>query len=895
MHETAHITVVHRSPFVLGDPDVWTLPLSTTIAQIVARVPLQERALFMRRGVVMIDGHEVYRGCWHVTRPRNGTAVTLHMPLRGGEGGGGSSKQVMAIVAALAITIASAGAAAGLFGTALGIAAIGPTTLGATLLAGAISFGGSMLVASLSSTPVKQQDSSDTQRGNDAASLDPASIQGNVLQPNTPLPRVIGTRRIHPPFVTEPTAEYVGQDEIVHAVYSLAGPHAVSLPRFGSASYDPAELDSDIALELYDGLPDSELPDYPERYSRTFGPGVQLSTHGHDPIDLSKFQEPLPVWHGSNTADDADEVWLHFLLSGLIQQASPSDPLRVPIRIRMRLRGTPTWRYLPELHYQDVTQSQRRFQIKLRFNETFPGPFSQPPNNRGFVEARKAVPAQNVSPLGAVWNCDSYFSAGAGDDDYTAGTYSTTKIRNINIEPDCVTVYLSDAAWPAGIYDIEVKRGATIRNALYTPSTYVYNGNVLDLFGMRASLALPLTHEGLFDRIDYVRTVSIRNMAPIAQAGSNAMMYVTATNRQVGNFSVEASGYVHDVDGGGNWTQYVTTSNPAPHFRDILTGTLNFNPLPMSMLDDASLLEWRNVCASEGYRCDMVVEGGSIFETLRLVASCGYARTYSSEVWGVIRDYDRSAEAPVQIFSPRNTRGFSWQKAFPRLPDGLRVNFRDEDAEYSGRQIVVYRNGINQLNAQTEQITYDGLVSRDAVIERAAFDLLQGELRSAVYSFEAPVESIVCRRGSLVGLNHDILLRQTGSARVLDVTRNGGGNVVSLTLDTDVELFNSVDMVGLSDVLSVTDVMGVGLQSSVAVRHSDGTNSVHPLTGASGYSGVVTFATPYDDDNTIEDGNLLVVGITGNEYKRLIVTEIAPGRDLTATLTLVDEAPKLWG
>lgn len=1130
------VTVIHRSPFTLGVPDVWHWPADQTIEDIVKSTPLPDKADFLKRGVVMLNGHEIPFKNWSRVRPRadRGAIVTLHLPVRGGSGGGGGSsgKQVGAIVAALAITIASAGIAAGwaggLIGGSVG-ALFGPSTLGATLLAAAVSFGGSILVASLSSSPVKNPASSDTQSASDATKLEAAAVQGNVLQRNSPLPRVIGTRRVFPPFIMEPTPEFVAQDEYVHAVYALAGPHELCLPRFGDAAYDPANTDSDIALQLFDGQPASTLPSYPSRYSRTFGPAVTLSTHGNDANNLAVFAAPLPTWHATNTADSPDECWLHFVISGLLRNAAPTELLRIPIRVRLRLRGTNTWRYLPELHYMDATQSQRRFQIKLLFNQTFAGPFSVAPSSRGFVEARKSVPAQNVSPLGTQWDADGYFSLGAGSDAYTSA--GSGNLTNIDLQPDTALVYLSAASWPAGIYDIEVKRGATFRNVDYVSAAYTVGGAVLDLYGTRDSGALPLTHDGLFDQTNFVRAVSVKNAPPATQIGSNALMYVRARNRQVGNFSIQAGGLVYDANynqpigatpdhllyckmdgtnnstafvddsplantmtavgnarmdtgtkkygtaaaffdgtgdninlpfntawnfdayeaftisawvyfptaatakpaaatilgrfnGTGNqlsfwlgivtpatpqlgfywcpygtttagqfdfllaplnsfprdqwvhcevtrdsagtlrmymngaamagaatstsklaafpstaapsigssfatdttnpmwgwidqlevvkgsarhiepfdpsalgtaWVDWHVTSNPAPHFRDMLIGTLNYNAIPTSMVDDATLLEWRNACEVGGFDCNMVVDGGNLLETMRIVASCGYARPYHSEVWGVVRDYDRSAESPVQIFSPRNSRNFTWRKAFPRLPDGLAVNFRDEDREYSGRQIVVYRNGVNQLNANTEQITYDGLTRRSQAIARAAFDLRQAELRSAIYSFEAPVESIVCRRGSLVGVSHDILLKQTAAARIFEIYRNASNLITGMRLDAPIDQYNTNDMHATADMHAVADMRLVGLKSSVAIREDDGTNVIQPLTvAANTTSDVITFTTPYDDGLQVQIGNLIIAGTSGKEYKRLIVSEIAPGSDLTATLTLVDEAPEIW-
>lgn len=1101
------VTAIYREPFKLGSPIIRHLPAGSTIADIVRFMP-NLPADFGIRGTVMIDGHLIPSDRWNRVRPRadRGAIVTFHMAVRGG-GEGGDGKQVAAIIAALAIAVISAGVAGGwAAGLITGYFAAGSAS--AAFLAASISLAGTLLVSALTSTPTRKQDGAD---GNGNRSLEPASITGNVLEPNAPIPRVIGTRRIFPPFATEPTIEIIGQDEVVHGLYCLAGPHALSNPRLGDTAFDPDESGTDTEFYMNTGLP-GELPlPYAERYSRTFPTNVELSTHGTNAENLGNYEPPLPTWHGTNSADAPDEIWLHFMMLGLLRQAEPTAALRVPIRIRMRLRGDTDWRYLPELHYMDVTQQQRRFQVKIRFGEGYTSTLPPPPTTRGFVEARKSVPAQNVSPLGTVWDADSYFSAGAGNDSYRNGTEGTTNVQHLTLETDIVTVYL-DETWTPGIYDIEVKRAATIKNSNYTPATYTHSGSILDLFGMRDTNVLPLTRDGLLDRLQFLRAVSVKNDAPIMPSDM-ALMYVKARNRSIGSMSVVASGYVHDlnvdvpdamgaqhvfyckfdgVDGataavdespnahaltfngdaqldtarkkfgvsgllldgtgdyittpyhdefaiaagekftlgvqvysvstaaarqifnkwnatgnqrsfsiqinaagavvfaysttgtdnlqiasatglvvtgqfyyievtrdaagvirvfldgvvvasatyagaffnstaglsigatssgasplngtidqvefikgdalhtadfsppgaGDRWTDMRTTSNPAPHYRDILSGILNFDPLPDALHDNDALIAWRNVCEDQGLTCDMISEGTSLSEVLRIVASCGYARPYQSEIWGIIRDYDRAAESPVQLFSPRNMAEFRWTKAFPRLPDGLRVTYKEEDAEYAGRQIVVYRDGISQTDKRTEQISYEGLITREAVTARAKFDLKQAQYRSILYSFSAPVESIVCRRGSLIAVNHDVLLNQHGFARVVDVTRDSGGLVTHVLLDCAVELTNNPGVNETANINAIDDMNLVGIQSGFAVRRTNGTNAIYPAANA-GMTNEIELTTP-TVDAAIDDGCLVVVGTVGKEYKRLIVSEISPGPDLTAQLTLVDEAPELW-
>src|SRR3990172_6729516 len=701
---------------------------------------------------------------------------------------------------------------------------------------------------------------------------------------------------------------------------------------------------------------------------------------------------------------------------------------------------------------------------------------------------------------------------------------TTTNLRNVVLFAEHIDFYLSSASWPAGIYDIEIKRGATFIAANFTSSTYTHSGSILDFFGRRDSGELPLTREGLLDTLTLVRMVNVWNEYPVIQS-SMTLIAIVARNRAVQKLSALASGYVKDLplgrgiwlvrtssvvrtaltfdaagsmtdpevlafvrpfpdlstvdvdipggillrvsgaagteqcyriglrtapaagtttlfvskfvagtftflsstpfpvqsdrnyfiraqmrgttlkakawpatlaepddwmitltdasittagrvglftnqialstrvnwfsasDGGtapfppgpapvstdfsentlnvnavgwtnfwstanftyvvvadvrfpyngrqSNWDEFRTSSNPASHFRDILTGAQNFDPLPEELLDDEWLVAWWRRCAASDFTCDMVVEGLEVPDLLRVVSSCGYGRLYRSELFGVIQDFDRSADTPIQIFSPRNSSGLSWKKAFPRLPAGFRINFRSEDLDYGNDQVVVYRTNMEGSQNRLEQVTYDGLITEANIIRRASFDLLQAERRAAFYSLNAPVESIVCRRGDLIGVTHDILQSHHGYARVSDVVYDDD-EITSIILDAPIDVVTEEDVLATFDMLEVDDVLNLGVQTGIAIRLTNGSNSTHAISTPSGNTDELTFTTSvpikygvsssFDRSliHTIAPGCLVVAGVLGSEYKRLVVSEVAPQVNLEAQLVCVDEASDIF-
>lgn len=890
LSQAQDIVVIWRDPFSLGSPQIESWKPGKTIAEIVEASDYLPKD-FIKLGAVSISGHIIPRNLWQMVKPRPSksgelVSVTFQMPVQGG-GRNGGGKQIFALVAALALSFVTAGIAAGSASRFLG-AAFAKGTIGSKLLAAGVSVVGGLVVSALTSVPTRAtRPVADDQN----TTLNPASIQGNVLAPNAQFPTVVGTRRIYPPFVSEPIVELIGQDEFVDGLLGLAGPHALSEVRVGDAS--AIDNENDLKVYLFENLPDSEPLPYPARIGRTFVLNTEMSVHGISQANGVQYDAGLPVYHAMTTADAPDESWLHIRIDGLIHNDFATEKLEIPFRIRMRKRGTTTWINFPELHWRDKSQGQVRCQIKFKFGTPYSSTLPQPPFVRGWVSAFSSVPAQNVQPLGTVFNANSYFNSGTGTDVYDNTNYTGTDLLNVTLEENTATFYLDNTVFVPGLYDVEIKRGSAFRAGQFTATTYTYEGSIIDFFGIRSNNTFPLNSDGLVNNVSLVRFVNIKHKPPLNEKNL-ALIYVTARNREVDQLSVKASGYVYDYVAGIGWTNLITTSNPAPHFRNILSGKLNVDPLPENLLWDASLVEWRQACIDNDYTCDMICEGASVGEILRIVASCGFASPYQSEIWGVIRDYDRSAEPVEQTFTSRNMADFQARKAFNRLPSGLRPNFKDENYEYAGKQIVVYRDDVALPDSRTEQVDYIGIVNRAKIIKRARIDLRQMQYRGAVYSWSADVGSLICRRGSLVAVSNDVILSgYTGTARIVQVLTSGP-NITGFVLDSAVTFYNEPDMLSVSNMLALTDMLQVGLQTGISVRTKTGAVTSHQIASVTGDT-QVTLSSPITVNvaNYVA-GNLVAFGSLGKEYKRLIVTEIQAKNALTATITAVDEAPQIW-
>ncbi|PHP68175.1 hypothetical protein CSC94_05860 [Zhengella mangrovi] len=899
-----------RPPFASGSVEQFRFDASDTIGAMVDGCTALKPWAFRQNGRVMLHGrdgraHEIAREHWDRVRLREGQTITLHVNLQGG-GGQNSDKSglgtAVAIIAFVAATIVTGGAAAPLLGSFFAAG-----QLGAQLLATGILLAGSLAAAALTGPPVQ----SDKNKAEPEASA--ASVDGNVLSRGAFIPRVIGTRLIYPPFMCQPLVYRDGDDEWVEAIVGLAGPHQLDDIRFGDTPIDGA---SNIQYEIREGWDDDLPVSLITRYAKVETPQAEMRAHDLDENSesgkkLADQVDPsasLPQWIRFR-AIECDEVRFEMSLpSGLWNQANANQVQGVALRVRIRAQGDTDWINLPELHLANNKPKEVRQTLVLKWaDEALPR--RNPAKKAGWVAAYNSVPAPD-NGLTDGWDADAMFSGStAGSSSYRYGFAGDglTDVRRVSLSQSEAIIYLDSGTIAPGPVEIEVKRSMTysFTNAEMADYQLAGGATVYDPFGYvitSGEAEVFRAISGVSDQLYILRQSAIRNDHPIngGQQGSRlALIAIRAKNRALGKISVQASGYVRDWTGTA-WSNWTTTSNPAPHYRDVLTGRESGDAMPESLIDDDKLVAWRTQCVSGGYTCDMVCEGAGVSEVINFLASCGYARPWASEKYGVIRDYDRSAESPVQIFGPRNANSLSMSKAFARLPDAFRVKYRNADDDDREAEIIVYRPDKGQVaDPRFEEVNYVGITAEAPAIARAEFDLNQAKYRSAFWSWNSPAEALVCQRGDLVGLNHWVIQRQQASARIAGLEFDGT-DLVAVILDAPVQCWNEPDFTEVADVTLVADVIDVGRQTGIAIRQSDGSLVTKALAGSSGSRSVLEFTTAFTPDNDsdgfpkIRDGNLVTIGDLGSEYRRLIVIGIQPKDGMAFSITAAAEAPQLW-
>lgn len=319
------------------------------------------------------------------------------------------------------------------------------------------------------------------------------------------------------------------------------------------------------------------------------------------------------------------------------------------------------------------------------------------------------------------------------------------------------------------------------------------------------------------------------------------------------------------------WVQR-PTRNPASLMRHVLQHPGNAQRVADSGLDLPGLVAFHDHCRTNAFMFDVVLsEQQSLLDTLRDICAAGRASpTQRDGQWTVVIDRPRSSIA--QHFTPHNSWGFEGQRALPVLPHAFRVQFNNSERGYQPDEMIVYNDGYSAANATLfEGLQLPGVTTRRAIFKHARFHLAQLKLRPETYTLNADIEHLICQRGDLVRVSHDVPLWGLGSGRI----RN---RISSTVLELDEAL-----------------PMDAGVQYTVRIRQASGASITRTVAAAAldGHYSTITLTSGVTAEQG-EPGSLFLFGSLGAESVELVVQAIEPSENMTARLTLVDYSPAVY-
>jgi hypothetical protein len=361
---------------------------------------------------------------------------------------------------------------------------------------------------------------------------------------------------------------------------------------------------------------------------------------------------------------------------------------------------------------------------------------------------------------------------------------------------------------------------------------------------------------------------SSRYDSPLAFSRDHTIieMRVTATDQLTGmvdTLTADCRRWLNTWDGGIHAWKH--TTNPAWIAYDLLTGISNPDPLPASRIDLQSFIKFAAFC-------DRPSPHGPAYHTFsanwqdeatiaeRLMDVLGTARaslTYREGKYAVI--WESFPTVPAQLFTPANSWGFTGAKTFTKQPHALKVSWVDPSSEWQMVETHVYADGYSAANAQYfEAMQLPYTTNWAEAWREGRYFLAVGKLRPESFKLITDVENLLCERGDLIRVQHDVARSGGVPARIKAIN----GAVVTLT---EAVPWNAVDQFRLR--LRYDD----NTQDELAVVDQPGT---HDLTLATAPA-------------KAKVGDLVVYGRVDFVTDEFLVKAIKPGGELTAELTLV--------
>ena len=371
---------------------------------------------------------------------------------------------------------------------------------------------------------------------------------------------------------------------------------------------------------------------------------------------------------------------------------------------------------------------------------------------------------------------------------------------------------------------------------------------------------------------------SIRYTNPSTTGTLKLALRIKATdqlNQTISNLSVFAQQLIPVYNSStSTWSAPQVSTNPGWIYYWLLTACPAFKrQVASSRVDLTGIASFAAMCDANGLSCKGIVDATTTaFDLMKQVLAAGLGSFGMRDgLYSVIHDAQQST--PVQMFTPANSWGFKGNRTFTQLPDALRVRFVNPEANWQDDEVVVYAPGQTSATAaKFETLQTKFIADGNAAWRIGQYHLAVGINRPNTYEFSADVENIVCTRGDLITAVHDVTEWGVGWGRIQSVAVDTGTGITTITLDNEITLAS-------------------GSSYSIRIRNLAGSQSVYALTNLAGTTNVLTVQSisVYG-----EAGDLCVVGLTGSETARLIVTKITPGSDLSAKITCVDEAPSVY-
>jgi len=335
---------------------------------------------------------------------------------------------------------------------------------------------------------------------------------------------------------------------------------------------------------------------------------------------------------------------------------------------------------------------------------------------------------------------------------------------------------------------------------------------------------------------------------------------------------------VYSGPGTGNnyWLATAETRNPAAALLYVLQGRAAQEKVDADDIDWPSLEQWYLWCEARGYSCNAYLsESMPLADMIRLIGSTARADILriDSKISVVI---DAERPSPVQLFTPKNTKNYSVTMFSADIPDAVSLRFVNEGAGYASDEALIPRANTVGEPETVQNVDLWGVTNADQARRIGIYKYACLTHRPFVHAIDADLEYLLCNKGDWIQYAGDTALAGTTQGRIAEMLWSPTVNrYVGLRLDEPVET-------------------EPGQLYAVRIRRSNG--SVLQRNVAVVWEPDEVYLTEQiEPEDAPQKGDLYAFGIRGREVLDLIITDIQPQADLSATLVCVEYSPELFG
>ena len=344
------------------------------------------------------------------------------------------------------------------------------------------------------------------------------------------------------------------------------------------------------------------------------------------------------------------------------------------------------------------------------------------------------------------------------------------------------------------------------------------------------------------------------------------------------NFVATAKMPVYSGNGTGQsaWAAVAKTENPASCALAAMQSDFAQQKLTEKEIDWPKLESWYTWCEGHNYTCnEYVAESTSISQLLAEIASTSRAEIFRlNGKLTMVQDIERTAA--VQLFTPRNSFGYTETVMFADIPDAMAIGFVDKEAGYAENELSIYntKSGNKEKEPDTSQdVSLWGVTDSEQARRLGMYKFAVTKNRPIVHKFSCDFEYLLCSKGDWIKYAGDIALAGLKQGRIAEVIYDNG-NVTGFVSD---------------EVLP----MEAGKSYAVRIRKNNAEIVLYKLKTSPGNNLEVFFEFPLSGSG-LNEGDLFAFGLVDTETIDLIITDIQPGENLSADITAVEYSPAIF-